>query len=96
MRDSEDGREPIYREGLATANNYFCFKAPEVETLVSELPAITAGKVTFGCFNNLMKINEAVIETWSSLLRAIPDAELFLKTKVLVAQEEKEKIRELF
>ena len=45
-----------------------------------ELPALTNGFVTFGCYNNLAKITPRVIETWGEILRRIPIARLILKT----------------
>jgi len=43
---------------------------------VSELPCARRGHITFGSFNTFRKINDVVIETWSTLLRQIPDARL--------------------
>lgn len=43
-----------------------CFTPPDVEVVPSCLPAATEGRITFGCFNNLCKINDSVIEVWSA------------------------------
>jgi len=50
---------------------------------VSELPAAKNGYVTFGSFNNLSKINPAVIEAWSRILKATPNARLMLKGRTM-------------
>jgi hypothetical protein len=43
-------------------------------------PPITAhGRPTFGCFNNVAKLNTEVIGTWSRILAALPEARLLLK-----------------
>ena len=60
-----------------------CFTAPEFEVIIKELPAIKNGYITFGSFNNLLKINEGVISLWSRVLKAIPKSKIFLKTKAL-------------
>jgi len=60
-----------------------CFTEPEVEIPVEPLPALSTGHITFGCFNNLSKMNDAVVELWSRVLNALPDSRLFLKSKQL-------------
>jgi protein O-GlcNAc transferase len=56
-----------------------CFTAPEVEIPVLPLPALTNGFITFGCFNNLTKMNDAVVSLWSSIMKAMPTSLLLLK-----------------
>ncbi len=62
---------------------YYCFSVPAVAVEVSPLPARTSGSVTFGCFNTLAKINDAVVGTWARLLRAVPGSRLMLKAAPL-------------
>lgn len=56
-----------------------CFTAPETDVPVSSLPALQNGYVTFGCFNNLNKINATVVALWARILIAIPRSRLLLK-----------------
>ncbi|HEY8023051.1 MAG TPA: tetratricopeptide repeat protein [Burkholderiaceae bacterium] len=56
-----------------------CFSAPDIALDVAPLPAHGNGSITFGCFNNLSKINDAVVALWCDILDAIPDSRLFLK-----------------
>jgi predicted O-linked N-acetylglucosamine transferase (SPINDLY family) len=58
----------------------FCFTAPEVEIEPGRLPALAQGFVTFCCFNNLAKANDAVLAAWSRILNAVPGSRLFLKS----------------
>ncbi|MFA7281969.1 MAG: tetratricopeptide repeat protein [Sterolibacterium sp.] len=60
-----------------------CFSAPDVKVPVSQLPALSNGYITFACFNNLVKINDAVVAVWAKILNTSPDSRLFLKTKQL-------------
>lgn len=60
-----------------------CFSAPEDAPAVSGLPALKNGHVTFGSFQRLAKINDAVIGLWARVLAAIPDARLRLQNKQL-------------
>jgi predicted O-linked N-acetylglucosamine transferase (SPINDLY family) len=58
-----------------------CFTAPDIHVPVSDLPALSDGVVTFGCFNSLSKMNESVVGVWARLLHAAPQSRLFLKAK---------------
>jgi predicted O-linked N-acetylglucosamine transferase (SPINDLY family) len=60
---------------------YLCFTPPALPVEISPLPALAGGGLTFGCFNNLAKINDAVIAVWSRLLRAVPGSRLMLKAR---------------
>ena len=59
-----------------------CFSEPkqtESTWRVSALPALTNQYITFGCFNNLTKMNDVVVALWSRVLAAVPGSRLFLK-----------------
>jgi predicted O-linked N-acetylglucosamine transferase (SPINDLY family) len=60
-----------------------CFTPPEVPVDLAPLPALKNGYITFGCFNNLSKVNDSVISLWARVLAAVPDSRLFLKAKQL-------------
>ncbi len=60
-----------------------CFTPPATQVAVSTLPAFAKGHVTFGCFNNLTKMNDVVVSLWARILKALPESCLFLKTKQL-------------
>lgn len=44
-------------------------------------PALGRGYITFGCFNNVAKLNAQVIYLWAQLLKAVPTSKLLLKYK---------------
>jgi predicted O-linked N-acetylglucosamine transferase (SPINDLY family) len=56
-----------------------CFTPPQAKLEVNTLPALATGYITFGCFNNLSKMNDAVVQLWARVLQAVPDSRLFLK-----------------
>ena len=62
---------------------YVCFSAPHEVVPVPPLPASSNGYVTFGCFNSLHKINDAVIALWARVLEQTPASCLLLKAKQL-------------
>lgn len=60
-----------------------CFSFPDLNLDVAQLPALSNGFITFGCFNNLAKLNDGVLSVWSNILKALPTSRLFLKNKQL-------------
>lgn len=60
-----------------------CFTPPDTDVEVTALPALGNTHITFGCFNNLTKMSDAVLELWARVLASVPDSRLFLKSKQL-------------
>ncbi|HEX8956885.1 MAG TPA: tetratricopeptide repeat protein [Burkholderiaceae bacterium] len=60
-----------------------CFSVPEDAPEVSTLPALRNGRVTFGCFGNLSKMNDDVLALWAEVMQAMPGSRLLLKAKQL-------------
>lgn len=56
-----------------------CFTAPQDNVAVSPLPAASQGHITFGCFNNLTKMNDDVVALWAQVLQRVPGSRLLLK-----------------
>jgi len=77
-------------------DTYVCFSTPDVDVPVGALPARTSGHVTFGCFNNLKKLNDAVVALWARVLAGVPRSRLYLKTKQLKNAAVRQSIRERF
>lgn len=50
---------------------------------VGPLPALNAGHLIFGSFNTLSKVSGPVLDLWAEVLRAIPDAGLFMQARAL-------------
>jgi predicted O-linked N-acetylglucosamine transferase (SPINDLY family) len=78
-RDESHFCEKIWR----LPDTYWCFSPPKEPVATGPLPALQNGSITFGCFNNLKKVNPGVISVWSRILRAIPESKLFMKAKQL-------------
>ena len=62
---------------------YLCFTPPDIDVQVGPLPALDNGRITFGCFNNLTKMNDSVVALWAKVLSAVPGSRLLLKAKQL-------------
>ena len=60
-----------------------CFTPPAEALEVAPLPALSNDFITFGCFNNLTKMNDQVVALWARIFVAIPNSRLFLKSQPL-------------
>ena len=61
-------------------DSYLCFSVPaEAPVEVAAPPCLATGHVTFGSFNNLAKLNDAVVALWARVLQAVPGSRLLLK-----------------
>lgn len=75
---------------------YLCFTPPDADIQVAPLPALADGHITFGCFNNLAKMNDAVVTLWARVLQAVPGSRLFLKTEQLGVATVRQSVVERF
>lgn len=88
---------PFFAEQLAWLPScYLCYRPPDYAPPVSRCPARSRGHITFGCFNNLAKVNAEVIATWAQILHAVPDARLVLKSRALSDRHTQDMYRQLF
>ncbi|MGN6651724.1 O-linked N-acetylglucosamine transferase, SPINDLY family protein [Trinickia sp.] len=79
-----EGSQAQFTEALwRLPDSYLCFTPPAERVAVAPLPLGANGHVTFGCFNHLMKMNDGVVAVWARILRAVPNARLFLKARQL-------------
>jgi len=62
---------------------FSCYRPPAESPAVGPLPAPSAGKVTFACFNNFAKVSPGTIRRWARILREVPAAVLLLKSRGL-------------
>jgi len=82
--ETPEGCDKWYTEQIIRMpNDYVCYDPPAYAPDVGPLPALQNGHITFGCFNNLMKVQDPVIDLWCDILRDIPDARIVLKSKQL-------------
>lgn len=60
---------------------------PRVSIPVNELPSLRHAGFVFGCFNNLAKITDLVLQTWGKVLTHLKSATLVLKAASLADVE---------
>jgi protein O-GlcNAc transferase len=63
---------------LRMPDSQWCFRPFGAPAIPGPLPAREAGFVTFGSFNNLMKVNDTVLRCWAEILIKLPTSRLCL------------------
>jgi protein O-GlcNAc transferase len=82
-------------EQVVDLPNFLGYWAPNQLPEPGGLPALRRGYVTFGSFNRLAKIGDPVLRTWASILRALPDAHLVLKARMLAESSQQVRVRDI-
>ena len=86
--ETPPGSDDLYSERLLRLpDGYVCYDTPSGAPDVTPLPALAAGRVTFGCFNNLAKVTPETLTAWSAILARLPRACLILKAPQLDDRE---------
>jgi predicted O-linked N-acetylglucosamine transferase (SPINDLY family) len=70
--------ERYHSETLVRVTGGMAYQPDPGAPAVNALPALTSGKLTLACLNNLSKVNPAVISLWVRILQALPQARLML------------------
>ncbi|HEX4523292.1 MAG TPA: tetratricopeptide repeat protein [Casimicrobiaceae bacterium] len=89
LADRESVPESIQDEFTETIwylpDTRFCFTPPADSTRLQPAPppALRNGSITFGCFQNPLKLNDQVLAAWGRILAALPDARLLVLNRHL-------------
>lgn len=97
-----------YADPAGTTEHYFveevvrlprgfnCYRPPPDSPEVGPLPALRAGNITFGSFNNVTKISKPIIACWAKILMGVPGARLLLKARALSDEQTRDRLRQAF
>lgn len=89
--------EHLYAEKLIRMPETFLCYLPEQESPdVGDLPAISAGHITFGCFNNFSKVTQKAIEIWSQILDSVPNSRIIMKANSLGEKSVAKRVMDMF
>ena len=74
-----------------------CLSTSDIKNIpTASTPALKNGYITFGCFNNLNKINKSLINIWSKILYQIPNSKIFLKNSQFNININKDNVLKIF
>ena len=65
---------------LRLPGGFLCYEPPADAPAVAPLPALARGTVTFGSFNNILKVTPSTMRCWAAVLAAVPMARLVVKS----------------
>ena len=90
--EEENFSEKILRMPLTR----LCYSPPELAYEVSETPAKKSNYITFGSYQSLRKVGRNVLETWASVLCAVPTSKFRWQCHQFDSAANKKIIRETF
>ena len=80
--------EKFYSEKIIKMSNIWnCHSGFKFKREFSELPIKKNKYITFGSFNNFLKISDSVVEVWSQILKKINNSKLILKSSLNVNKD---------
>lgn len=89
-----EGADDWYTEKLVRLpHDYVSYSPPEYLPAIKGLPSDRNGYVTFGCFNNPVKINDVLLRHWAAILQELPESQLLLKGKAYNSVDFKNRIK---
>lgn len=81
--DPKENEQFFTEKLLRLPHSHFCYMWHDAPGNPGPLPAGQNGYITFGCLNNIAKINDQVLQVWSRILQQVPASRLYLKAKAL-------------
>jgi len=93
---SSDSRN--YKEKILQLKDIWCCLSTSdiLNISPSNLPVLKNGYITFGCFNNILKVNENFINVCSKILSRVKNSKIIFKSPQLLENINKKKIYKLF
>lgn len=89
-RLTDDHADPIgpadefhCEELIRLPDGFHCYAPAPDAPEVSEPPVARTGQITFGSFNNFLKLSPACLDAWADILQAVPSSRLLLKSGAL-------------
>ncbi len=75
---------------------FLCYQPSAAAPAVAPLPAQARGQVTFGSFNALPKVTDAVVGRWAQILAGVSSSRLLLKSPSFEDKATRQRYRGLF
>lgn len=88
----EKNRDQFSESVYYLPDTRLCFTPPQGNILPKEPPACVNGYITFGCFQNLSKLNDDVLQLWGRILALRPNTKLYIQSPQLDAPVARERL----
>ncbi len=95
--DPEGMTDHLHTEKLVRLpRGFLCYRPPSGCPSVQPPPCLDRGHVTFGSFNNRSKINDKVVDTWTTILERSPHSRMLIKCQALADGETRDVLARMF
>ena len=95
--DPPGTKERFYTEKLMRMpESFLCYLPDRDSPEIGNVPALTAGYVTFGSFNAFVKVSPEVIQLWIKILKMIPGSRLVMKAMSFSGRSTRDYAMDLF
>jgi protein O-GlcNAc transferase len=96
FRVHEDEEAALQETVLRLPHDNCCYQPPADAPAAGPLPALAAGHVTFGSFNNPAKFSPSTLDAWAAVLRRVPASRLLLNYAGLDDTDVQDRLRAHF
>lgn len=73
-----------------------CFTEPQPTVEVSPLPALCNGFITFGSFQTMAKVSDAVLALWAEVMQNVPNSKMRWQSKAFGAESYRQTVKQRF
>jgi predicted O-linked N-acetylglucosamine transferase (SPINDLY family) len=95
--DPPGSTESLHSEELVRLpRTFLCYRACDNAPPVGPSPAAGTGRITFGSFNALIKVNAPLIALWARILEKVPGSRIILKGHARTTAEAHKNILQMF
>ena len=81
------GDEFYSEKTLRLPHCFWCYPPPDESPEVNDLPAAKTGIITFGCFNNFIKVTVPTLDLWAALMREVKGSQLVIHAHCRISPE---------
>jgi protein O-GlcNAc transferase len=74
----EHGPGAYAEQPIHLPDAFWCYDPLTSDPSIGALPARAAGRITFGCLNNFVKVHDGVLELWARVLRELAGSRMVL------------------
>lgn len=97
IADPEGSSDTLHSETIyRLKNGFLCYEGDANVPLPGDIPYDRNGYITFGSFNNYVKVTHEVIEVWAKILNEVSTSKLILKSSQLADKDTRGRCIKLF